>query len=497
MGLRRFRAILLVSMLVLGAGCSSVVNSALQKQPMVEQFVAGNIPTALSLAQKKHSKTTGTGDELVWLLECGSLLFYEGKYEDALNAFRRCEAVIEEYDERALISLRDTGSEALTILANTNALPYRGWCRDRVALGIYKALAYLGTGNEEAFRAQVKRLREEHEKIQEDYKKFFDAEEAKMAEEKEKNQEIVKKANSMDFLNDEKNSKYSESMKETERVAHRGYGNFLNPASLFLSGLALLRDGVWDNARIEFERLYEALPNNPYVRQYYVTALRRTGHEIPVELAKVQGFPFPLERDCVYVLYAHDRTATLEQMSLYFPLIIAWPVCVFHSELLPRLTVRAGGDSYDALPLADMDGIFAQEYSMRMPAQLTRTLISALIKEAAFIATMNALDGGGRRGHNRNVSATQELVKLATAATWKTYQVIFNTADTRCWNFLPKEICLTQLPMPANRTLTFDGSVAAGRVAERLQIPDNCGSAIVYVNAMTPANIQYQLFPLR
>ncbi len=454
---------------------------------MVEQFVAGNASGALAFAERKHASTSGTGDELVWLLECGSLQFYLGDYEAALDSFRLCESLIEEYDERALISLTDTGSEAAAVLSNENALPYRGWCRDRVALGIFKSLAYLGVGKEEAFRAQVKRLREEHKKIEQDYQKFFEAEEARLEQEREKNRDAANKASSKEYLNDPRNAAFAQSMNETAEVAHRGYGNFLNPLSLFLSGLALMRDGAWDNARIEFERLWQAVPHNLYVKQYYLTALRRSGRPVPPELQGVQPFDFPLERDCVYVLYAHDMSASYEQVTIYFPLMIAWPICVYHPAMLPSLTVQAGGRSYSALPIADMDGILAQEFNKRMPARLVRTLTYALIKEAAYIATMESMN------RSKKDSSTKGVTMFATAVAYKTYQAMFNTADTRGWFILPKEICLAQFPMPADRTLVFQGIPSPGP----LQIPDGCGSAVVYVNALTPANVQYQVFPLK
>ncbi len=488
-GIRQVIYVVCVLLFLLGTGCSTVVTSSKQKAPMMEQFVAGNATGALELAQKKHVDTSGTVDELVWLLECGSLQFYLGQYQAALDSFRLCEELIEEYDERAMVSLTDAGTETLALLSNENALPYRGWCRDRVALGIFKSLAYLGVGREEAFRAQVKRLRQEHQKIQEDFQKFFDKEQERVEEESVKHRDEAKRAAGTEYLTDPRNEAYATSMAETEEVAHRGYGDFLNPASLFLSGLALMRDGSWDNARIEFERLYKALPNNQYAKQYYVTALRRAGRPSPAALLKVQPFPFPLERNCVFVLFAHDMCASFEEMAVYYPLMIAWPICVYHPAVMPNLTVEADGVNYPALPLADMDAILAQEFHRRMPARIVRTLMYALIKEAAYIATMESMN----RSMNNHGSSSQGAAMFATAVAYKTYQAMFNTADTRGWFILPKEFCVTQMPMPQNRTLTFAGLPEVTTI----EIPEGCGSAIVYVNALTPARIQYQVFPLK
>ena len=180
-------------------------------------------------------------------------------------------------------------------------------------------------------------------------------------------------------------------------------------------------------------------------------------------------------------------SASFDEVAVYFPLMIAWPICVYHPATMPSLIVQAGGGSYPALPLADMDGILAQEFNMRMPARIVRTLTYALIKEAAYIATMESMN------RSMNDSGSKGATMLATALAYKTYQAMFNTADTRGWFILPKEFCVAQLPMPQDRSLTFSGLPASATI----QIPEGCGSAIVYVNAMTPANIQYHVFPLK
>lgn len=482
--------IFIAMLFLLGTGCSTITTSSQQKQAMMENFNAGNIPEALAYAQKKHQQTAGTGDELVWLLECGSLHFLQGDFGASLNDFRRCEELIENYDDRATVSLRDTGDEMLSAFTNVNALPYRGWCRDRVAIGLYKALAYLGTGNEGAFRAQAKRLREEHQKIQDDYQKFFEAEKKQLDQAKEKNADSLAKAQDDAYLKDERNAAYVASQQQTTQVAHRGYGNFLNPASLFLSGLALLRDGTWDNASIEFSRLYQAMPNSPLAQQYYVTALLQAGREIPPELSAVQPFSFPLDDNCVYILLGHDLSASFEEMQIYFPIMIAWPVCLFHPANLTNLSIQADGATYITSPLADMDAILAQEFQMRMPGLLIRTLIGVFVKEAAYQATIAAIR------HKHQKSATDELLVASATIAWKTYQALFNTADTRSWNLLPKEYQLAQLPMPSDRTLTINLNQGAVSSPVQLTLLDSCGSAIIYVNAMNPRNVAFQVLPL-
>ena len=160
-------SISVVAVGLLIAGCSTVENNHRQKTDMMNAYVVGDQTTAQAELDCKlkepawwNTSRVGTGDEIVWRLEAGTLAFAFGRYADAIREFGFAEKLIADYDERATVSARDVGSETASALSNLNALPYRGWCRDRMGLEIYKSLSYLGAGREDAFRAQVKRLRD-------------------------------------------------------------------------------------------------------------------------------------------------------------------------------------------------------------------------------------------------------------------------------------------------------------------------------------------------
>ena len=73
---------------------------------------------------------------------------------------------------------------------------------------------------------------------------------------------------------------------------------------------------------------------------------------------------------------------------------------------------------------------------------------------------------------------------------------MMNTADTRSWEILPKEFHLTQLPLPADRKLKI---ILSGRekAVREIELPENCRSAVVFVNAPGSANIACHVLPLK
>lgn len=480
------------------AGCSSVVNSHYQKADMIENYLAGeNTAVAEHISDKldenSWSSVVNTGDELMWRLEAGSINFHLGNFQQSITHFSRAEELILEYDDRAKVSVRDVSSEAGAALSNMNALPYRGFCRDRMALSIFKSMAYLGLDRESAFRAQLKRLRNAQKKVQNDYQEFFNAEKAELNKAKAANPTVVQEKNpdmsAAELANAPDNAALSAKLRDISAVAHKGYGNFLNPAAIFLSGLGMIRDENFDNARIDFKRLYETMPKNPMIQKYYVSVLRKTTHPIPRELKNVQPFNFPLERDCVYVIFANGQGPAFQQISIYFPIMTAWPVCEFYPSTFKNMQVTADGQNYRSLILADMDGIFAQEFQERLPGIITRIILSTAIKEAAYYTALAA-------ANSINDFTARIIALISVAAVGTAYRVAVNTADTRSWELLPKEFQLTQFPMPKDRTVSIALEGHAARSAS-VKIPENAGSAIIYVSAINENNVKYHVFPLK
>ena len=479
-------------------GCSTVVNSHRQKADMMTAYEYGNNAAVLQEIGQKlrppawyNSSVVNTGDEVMWRLEAGSMNFHLGNFKECTRQLAIAERLIHEYDDRAKISARDAGAEAGTAVTNLNTLPYRGLCRDRMALSIYKSLAYLGSDNESAFRAQLRRLRDEQKKVQDDYREFFEKENERIAAEKKNNPDAAKKSEEAGSgKTNGQNAEFNAGWEDVKKVANRGYGNFLNPAAIFLSGLGLVRDENFDTARIDFKRLYEAMPGNPLMQRYYVTVLRKADRPVPRELARVKPFAFPLERDCVYVIFANGKSAAFRQIAVYFPIMTAWPMCEFYAAPFEKMEVRADGKSHGTFVLADMDGIIAQEFNERLPGIITRIVLGTLIKEGAYYAGLAVIA-------RSNMNPVAKLFTwLAVAIGGAAYRTAMNTADTRSWEILPKEFQLTQFPMPKNREITLD-LVGSGSAERSVQIPDGCRSAVIFVSAPSERNVTCHVLPIK
>lgn len=490
----------ILPVLLLGSGCSTVVNAHRQKAELMENYVRGNGPEAQRELEYKLRKPTGvnssrvnTGDEIMWRLEAGSLNCLLGDDRRSLRHFIRAEELIEDFDERALVNLREAGAEASVLLTNPNAQPYRGWCRDRIMIPVYKAFACLGMNDERGFQVELFRIRSTQDKVMEDYQKFFEAEDEAMTREKRKNLAAAASVNPDEVMRGRRNSELSGALEQTNAAAHRGYADFLNPMAIFLSAYGYARSGDYQNAVVDFERLWKSQPGNRPVQQYYVSCLRKTGRAVPPELSHIPSLDFSIGDSNVLVVFANGRSAALRQIVLYIPVIlpgyftlasVAWPVCEFYPAPFRSLRVAADGKTFDTFTLADMDGIMAAEYNRRLPGMILRICLSTAVKEiGAYAATRAAAQGN-------------EWAGLAVAIGTTAYKVMFNTADTRTWEILPKEFQFVQFAMPKDRRLVLNPD---GQNPVTVDLPAAAGSAIVFVNAPGPfpEAFTYRIFSLK
>jgi len=199
--------------------------------------------------------------------------------------------------------------------------------------------------------------------------------------------------------------------------------------------------------------------------------------------------PFPLDRRCIYVLFGHGRTAALNQHQLYIPVPsgivpVAWSFCEFYPSPYSGLTVATGQARSEAGLLANMDAIMAREYKLAQPAMVTRIILRA---------TIYAVSGEVIRQSNLNPLA-KGLALITLSAT----AAVFNSADTRTWEMLPKALMLAQVPMPDDRQVTLTLHAAGGFDKELpVTLAEGFGSAIIYVNAPSLANVSVHVLPLK
>lgn len=484
----------LLGIIILSTGCSTIIDARKQKQPYISTYYSGNINKAAKDLSEKSESRSNTDDELMWRLDQGTATFTASEYQQSINVFKRCEAIISNYDNRAVISARAGGAEIGSALTNANALPYKGMYLDKVMLNAYKALNYFALDNPSAAQVELRRMREAQKKVVRQFAEEIRQNQKEIDAQNQKNQRQRPQNTSISFNDIAKNSVINDLYQSSGNKANKLYGNLSNPFISYFSAIGYLMDNNYGEALVDFRNLYKMLPNNKLVQQDYVSTARKIGGRIPSELSHIQAYDYPLDQKMVYVLLFNGRAPALKQekFQIILPYVgytgIAFPRYEYFSSSLQGLNInylyQHNNHSVQAEQVADFDAIMSQEYHKKLPSMITRLVVSTLTKEIASFAAVQA-------ARNSNNDAALIGALILTGA----YKALFNTADTRCWETLPQEVQIAHIPIPDNGVLNIT-PLGTGQTKE-IKLKNDTNNAIVFIRALSANKLIYKLFETR
>lgn len=494
---RMTTGILFLAFIFVSTGCSSIIDARKQKQPYMKNYYSGNVKLAATELAEKSEDRSSTGDELMWLLDAGTANYTAGEYQISLEKFEKSEVLIKDFERRAVINARAAGSEVGSALTNPNALPYQGMYLDRVMLNAYKAFNYFVLNDAVAAQVELRRMRQAQKKVVRQF-----ADEIRTSQKEIDTQNLINQQKarsygsqsaSVSFGDIAKIPAINEAYTSSGNKANKLYGNLANPFISYFSALGYLIENNYAEALVDFRNLYKMNPGNKLIQQDYVSAAKYIGSEVPIELTHVQPYQYPLDSKIVYVVLFNGRAPALKQekFQIVLPYVgytgIAFPRYEYFPVLLPGLDINFRINNSEQITrtetIADFDAIMSQEYHEKLPSMVTRLVVSTLTKELASYAAVQA---ARRSGGDAQIAAY-----ILTGA----YKFMFNTADTRGWETLPKEVQVAHLPKPDDGKLRIS-PMASGIQATELILKKETDIAILYVRALSANKLIYKLIEL-
>jgi hypothetical protein len=500
------RAGSLAVVIILTSGCSSIIDARKQKKPYIDDYYSGSVTRVAAELSEKSDGRADTGDELMWLLEAGTANYTAEQYQRSLQLFEKSESLIQEFDARAVVNARGIGAEIGSTITNANALPYRGMYLDRIMLNAYKALNYFAINDTSGAHVELRRMREEQQQVVRQFDDELRASEQEIQEynlqNQQKSRSLGNKNTTVPFSTIINNPVVNEAYTVSEAKSNKLYGSLGNPFVSYLSAMGYLMENNYGEALVDFRNLYKMIPNNKLIQRDYVTVAKQIGSEIPVEIELVEPFSYPLNSKIVYVVLFNGRAPALKQekFQLILPYVgytgIAFPRYEYFPLYLQGLDIayklNNQQESVKTEQIANFDAIMSQEYHNKLPTMVTRLVVSTLAKELASYAIVQA-------AHQSNNGA--ELGALVLTGMFK---YLFNTADTRGWETLPKEVQVTHFPIPDGGRLRISpvnmaGNAVQGNYSQGTEIVLNkeTNIAIVYVRALSEEKLIYKVIELQ
>ncbi len=432
-------------------------------KPTLDAYTKGDYAKALEVYEPLlKDRSDSEKDRTLYALEGGAIAMAAGNRAESVRLFEDAYARMRPYlDEEPDVRI---SAEAAAILTNQTVIPYIGTTYDRIMESVYQALNYYAMGDAAKAGVELRRAYMWQKDAVEKRAEEIEALEKKTAE--------AAKKNSFDPAATLKDPTFDGSMQTAYAPTREmlGYADFAIPYASWLEGVAGLASNQNNSiaqAKVAFDKVVGMLPTSD---RAMVTA-----DAVLADKAARGGSLPPL----VMVIYETGMGPSLKEFKIQIPLFLrqvpyvgaAFPVLEFHPAYSNGFTLEPeGGTAVAGTVLTDMDAVVAKDFNLKLPAIITKTIVSSAIKAVATYAAQNAANQ-----QNNNAAI---FVALAGAI----YQVATNSADLRIWNTLPKQVWYARMERPASGSVTLTGNDGV-RVGPVACIPNG----ITLIHIRTPA----------
>ena len=411
------------------------------------------------------------------------MLRANGQYEDSNKAFDIAQDKIDDYAQKAKVSI---SHEAGALLSNQANLPYEGRAYDGIMLNTYEALNYLALGEPDKARPELIRAYQRQQDAVEENKRRIAAAQAEVAHAGTtaitnsdtaanitvtNNTTVTTNQTSVAVEKAQKDPKFQAAMQNNYTYLDnlKPYANYVNPFTVYLDGLFFMANAAdasdLERAHKSFERVQEFIGDNDYLKQ---------------DLAAVDDLisAKPLV-PTTYVIFETGSAPERGQIRIDIPIIVskvsyvgaAFPTLQMQNNYVPSLTVTANGTNATTTLLASMDSVIGLDFKNELPIITTKTIVATVTKAVAAYAVNNAA--------NQQNSLGGLFAQLGTAI----YQAAVNIADERTWTTLPKEFQFCRVATPPDRKIELDTPDGSQK------IPVTVGDGtinIIYVKSISP-----------
>ena len=334
-------------------------------------------------------------DQVLYLLEMGTALHFSENYDSSSVCFTRAE---EEIDQQFTKSI----SRGLTsMLLNDNALVYDGEDYEDIYLNAFKSLNFIQSQELDAALVEARRMAYKLSRLEVKYEGVAEA------------------MSSADTLNKVK--------------WKAGKSSVQNSAlSRFLSSVLYAKSGKPDDARIEYEKLREALTEQP-------TAYSLTG-DLYRELNIIRD---PYGYNVLLVGFAgrapvkrqHDIRTFSNDLDSYVKFSI--PSIHLYPSVVRNVQAVVGDTLQIALPmLEEMDRVAREIYKVKQPIIYGRAFLRAVLKAGAA----EALEKKAEKKNDGNGGLAKIFGILGQELTEK--------ADLRGWQTMPGKAYANVVKLP-------------------------------------------------
>ena len=429
------KMIVVITSLAFLSGCTSTITT--------QQLDVGvSHKESLNKMVTEIEKDDSSQDEMWYWLNLARMYQVQKEYQKSIVAFNKAEVILDEYENRAQISLRNIGAGLGSTLFSKGAETYYAKGYERTLMHTLNGINYAMLGNFEGATVEMRKM----EKRQE----FWLAEsESKILESRNKRSELVGNPDTESIP-----SGYSMAKLLQDDEVKNMINNYQDPFSYSLSSILSKISNDTEYSEISKKRaiavsadaqyLFEPIPLNDSVEVQLIVL----SGQAPAQTIEKIRFPFP-----------YSGYIVLDLPSLTHP-----------KKDVPNVFVSTSNTQLDAIRLLKTDKMAYKTLKDEFPMELTKSLVRATSK--GVISKQMQDKTGGLGG-----LATTILMDVTSSLMENGY---------RNWEMLPNSGFLLKFPAKRGERV----SIRIGGREESVLIPENTkNGSLILVSYLSNNNI--------
>jgi hypothetical protein len=443
-----FKKISGVSILIIGlfllAYCATTATRINHFDALMKDIRTENYANAVvRLDQARESATYMKKDRVLFYLDKGIVLHYQGDYQKSTENFEAADRAMEELFTKSI------SSAAVSFLLNDNALDYYGEVYENFYINIFKALNYLHLKEYDDAYVEVRRvndkLRELEDKYEDMVRSYNTSKDAAAKIEK----------TSIDFYND--------------ALAH------------YLSYLIFRAENEEDDSRISLEKLHQSWETQPDVYKYPMPAHLKTMADPNQTYLNVIAFTgqAPFKKAVGGMITTYDGYLGISDLSMPialptfpFPGIkegyhfkFSFPIVERTETAIQSIDVFINNNRIGSLELLeDIGQIAIHTFAAKRNMVYAKTLIRTVAKGLAAAEAKKKI---------KKEAKTNDLFGALVDAAVDIGVDATENADLRCWRTIPQNCFIGEFPLPLGKhTVEIRFMNQQGLLVQKKTFPD-------------------------
>lgn len=388
------KTVVLLAVIII-SGCASYRLDEAQDS-LRSSFARHNFDKTVSLLQRYDRKDIyRSKDNVLYNLEMGTATHFSGQYDSSSHYFTQAEEQIDALFTKSI-------SQGITsfLFANDNTLSYNGEAYEDIYLNAFKSLNYIHRSDLEGALVEARRMAYKLSRIETKYKGVAEA---------------LSKADTLG----RGNWKTGSSSVQNSALSH------------YLASVLYAKSGKPDDARIEYEKLLQALNEQPNYNRF---TINKTGLQ-QIKTADAYNVLIVGFAGRAPIKYQNDVRLYLNEPDLY--LKFSLPELRLYNSRITRIEAVVNDSTRIPLQLIEqMDAVAKEVYKVKEPIIYARTFVRSLAKAI------------GTNAAGRAVEKENEGLGFLINLLGKVGQEFTEKADTRGWQTMPGQAYVSTLNLP-------------------------------------------------